>query len=178
LIAGITVPRDRAVILLFLSSGLRLSELHQLNRDSISVEQQTDEGENERVLGTGEVIGKRLKKRRFYIDVDAVDSLADYLATRRDSHPALFLSERKRRMSKRCVEDTLARWCRKLGIPHVHPHQLRHSYATRLANANIDSMVLKTLMGHEDLRTTARYVKLYDHTIARQYYAAMETLRP
>jgi site-specific recombinase XerD len=60
----------------------------------------------------------------------------------------------------------------------MHIHQLRHQYATRLANAQIDSMVLKSLMGHADLKTTSRYFKLYDQTVAREYHAAMEIVKP
>jgi len=59
----------------------------------------------------------------------------------------------------------------------MHIHQLRHQYATRLANAQIDSMVLKSLMGHADLKTTSRYFKLYDQTVAREYHAAMEIVK-
>jgi integrase/recombinase XerC len=178
LLAGITTPRDKVLVSLFLSSGLRLSELHQLNRDSIDVDQQGDEDGESRILGMGEVIGKRSKKRNFYIDGQTVNELIEYLATREDGHPALFVSDRRQRMSKRSIQDTVARWCRRLGIPPVHVHQFRHSFATRLANASIDSLVLKTLMGHADLRTTNRYFKLYEQTVSRQYHAAMERFRP
>jgi site-specific recombinase XerD len=174
LINGIDVMRDKVLISLFLASGLRLSELHQLDRDTIEVEQQIDRDGHQRLIGTGEVLGKRQKRRRFYIDEETVHQLVDYLATRSDELAPLFLSERRQRLSKRAIQDTLARWCRKLQISPLHVHQCRHQYAVRLANAGIDTMVLKTLMGHDDLRTTNRYFKLYDQTVARQYHAAME----
>jgi site-specific recombinase XerD len=81
-------------------------------------------------------------------------------------------------MSKRAIQDSVSNWCRKLGISPIHVHQFRHQYGTRLANAGLDIMVLKTLMGHQDPRTTGRYFEIYDHTLAREYHAAMEIARP
>jgi len=66
------------------------------------------------------------------------------------------------------------RYC---GIPHINVHRLRHTYATNLANANIDSLILKDLMGHRSLSTTARYFKLNDTTVSRGYFSAIEYLR-
>jgi len=80
-------------------------------------------------------------------------------------------------MSARAIQHTLTSWCQKLGLPHIYVHRLRYSYATRLANANISSMVLKDLMGHSSLTTTQRYYKLHDTTLARGYFSAMEFLR-
>jgi site-specific recombinase XerD len=102
--------------------------------------------------------------------------LSKYLLNRVDDNPALFLSERKQRMSVRAIQYTLGAWCRKVGYSHINVHRLRHSYATRLANANIDSMILKDLMGHRSLSTTQGYFKLTDTTLARGYFAAMEYL--
>jgi|ERR1035438_2302861 site-specific recombinase XerD len=92
--------------------------------------------------------------------------------------PALFISERRQRMSKRAIQDSVSNWCRKLGISPIHVHQFRHQYGTRLANAGLDIMVLKTLTGHQDPRTTGRYFEIYDHTLSREYHAAMEIARP
>lgn len=177
LLAGITIMRDRVMISLFLSSGLRLSELHQLNRDSISAEHHVNESGDTHVVGTGEVIGKRSKRRRFYIDEDTINDLVDYLATRDDEEAPLFLSSRGTRISKRSIQDVVKRWCAKLGITDLHVHQFRHQACTRMANAGIDAQILKTVMGHKDLRTTNRYFKLYDSTVARQYHAAMEMVK-
>jgi site-specific recombinase XerD len=177
LLAGIDSIRDRTLFALFVATGLRLSEMWQLNRDSISIEIFTDELGRERRLGTGEVIGKRSKKRRFFFDGPTIDVVAAYLTTRIDANAALFLSERRKRMSRRAMQERLAYWTKKMGLPHAHPHQLRHSYATRLANANIDTNILKDLMGHDDLGTTNRYIHLHDQTLARGYFSAMEFLQ-
>jgi integrase/recombinase XerC len=175
LIDGISSLRDRALVLLALSSGLRNSEIHQLNRDAIDV--RDDGGDDGESGGTGTVKGKGSKKRSFYIDSDALDALCDYLTTRDDNCPALFTSERRQRMAKRTIQERVAHWCKRLGIEHIHPHQFRHCFANRLANASIDSTVLKELMGHDDLRTTNRYYNLEETTKSRQYYAAMERWR-
>jgi site-specific recombinase XerD len=185
LLASITNIRDRALFTLFLATGLRVSEMHQLNRDSIAIEldldeegkERIDEEGKERVTGCGEVVGKGNKRRKFYVDDATVETYAKYLDTRTDHNPALFLSERKQRMSVRAIQYTLGAWCRKIGFSNINVHRLRHTYATRLANANISSMVLKDLMGHSSFTTTQRYFKLTETTLARGYFSAMEYLR-
>lgn len=177
LLGGVTNIRDRVLLSLFVATGLRISEMHQLNRDSISIELDIDDAGNERVLGTGEVVGKGNKRRRFFVDSQTLNLYAEYLAARSDEIPALFLSARKQRLSVRAIENILAAWCRKLNLTPINVHRLRHSYATKLANANISSMVLKDLMGHSSLSTTQRYFKLNETTLARGYFSAMEFLK-
>jgi site-specific recombinase XerD len=176
LLDGITVQRDRILIGLFLATGLRISEMHSLDRDTITfnVEEIND---RERWTGEGEIVGKGSKRRRFYVDEHTLKLYAEYLASRKDDHPALFLSERKQRMSVGAIQYTLRVWCQRLGLPHVNIHRLRHTYATNLANANISSTVLKDLMGHSSISTTSRYFKLSDTTLARAYHSAMEYRR-
>jgi site-specific recombinase XerD len=176
LLASITNVRDLTLFKLFLATGLRVSEMHQLNRTSITIELGLDPKGEECVTGWGEVIGKGNKRRKFYVDETTLVAYAEYLITRTDDNPALFLSERKRRMSVRAIQYTLGAWCRKIGFSNINVHRLRHTYATVLANANISSMVLKDLMGHSSFTTTQRYFKLTDTTLARGYFAAMEYL--
>jgi site-specific recombinase XerD len=176
LLASITNVRDRALFTLFVATGLRVSEMHQLDRDSITIELEVDPKGEEHVTGCGEVIGKGNKRRKFYVDGTTLMTYAEYLDTRSDDNPALFLSERKQRMSVRAIQSTLQGWCKKVGFSHINVHRLRHTYATRLANANISSMVLKDLMGHRSFTTTQRYFKLTDTTLARGYFSAMEYL--
>jgi site-specific recombinase XerD len=174
LITGMTNLRDRTLFTLFLATGLRASELHQLNRNSILIEAEETASGQTRICGSGEVLGKGKKRRRFYVDEDTLHLYARYLETRTDEHPALFISEKNRRLSVRAMQYLLQKWCQKLGAPHINVHRLRHSYATRLANANISSLVLKDLMGHSSFSTTQRYFRLTDTTVARGYFAAME----
>lgn len=174
LLNGITSARDMAIISLFVTSGLRLSELHRLNVDGIEeVSEQLDNGAV-RIWGTGKVIGKGSKERTFFFDDVTVAAIKQYLATRTDQDPALFLSERNQRLSVRAIQEALETWCARLGLKRFHVHQLRHTFATRLANANIEAMVLKDLMGHSRFETTTRYFKLSETTKARQYFAAMQ----
>jgi site-specific recombinase XerD len=98
------------------------------------------------------------------------------MESRSDHDPALFLSERKQRLSRRAIQEVLETWCARLGLKRFHVHQLRHTFATQLANAHIDAMVLKDLMGHERFETTTRYFKLSEETRARQYFGAMANL--
>jgi site-specific recombinase XerD len=178
LLTGMTNLRDRFLFTLFLVTGLRVSELHQLNRNSIEIEEEVNLATGEgRVVGLGEVVGKGNKRRRFYVEEDALCLYAQYLETRTDDEPALFISAQGRRLSVRAVQYLLQKWCQRLGAPHLNVHRFRHSFATRLANANIDSTHLKELMGHTSFTTTNRYFKLTDTTVARGYFAAMEFLR-
>jgi site-specific recombinase XerD len=177
LLNGITCARDTVLIRLFLSTGLRVSELCQLNRDSITITAETSADGREHVIGAGDVVGKGGKPRAFFVDEETLQFYAEYLATRTDSHEALFLSERRQRISVRAVQYTLSTWCKRLGLPHQNPHRLRHSFATRMANANISSLVLQRLLGHSSFSTTANYFELKDSTLARGYFAAAEMLR-
>jgi site-specific recombinase XerC len=178
LLGGITDLRDRTLITFFLASGLRVSEIQQLDRDSITITVETspDTGE-ESICGSGEVVGKGRKRRRFFFDEETALLLSEYIVSRTDELSPLFISERRQRMSVRTIQQRLQYWCQKLGLPHTNVHRLRHSFATRLANANINSLVLKDLMGHQSFSTTQRYFKLTDTTLARGYFSAMEYLK-
>jgi site-specific recombinase XerD len=176
LLASITNVRDLTLFTLFLATGLRISEMHQLDRNSITIELEIDPKGKEHVTGCGEVVGKGNKRRKFYVNEEMLLTYAKYLDTRTDDIPALFLSERQQRMSVRAIQYTLGALCRRIGFSNINVHRLRHTYATRLANANISSMVLKDLMGHKSFSTTQRYFKLTDTTLARGYFSAMEYL--
>ncbi len=176
LLASITNLRDRFLFTLFVATGLRVSEMQQLNRDSIRIELETGPNGVEHVTGSGEVVGKGNKRRTFYVDAQTLMLFAEYCETRTDNNPAMFLSERGQRLSVRAIQYTLGVWCKRIGFSRINVHRLRHTYATRLANANISSMVLKELMGHNSFSTTQRYFKLTDTTLARGYFSAMEYL--
>ncbi|MGB6869900.1 MAG: site-specific integrase, partial [Acidobacteriaceae bacterium] len=122
LLEGVANERDRVLFSLFLATGLRASEMHQLNRNSIRIQCTTVAGE-EQILGVGEVVGKGNKRRTFYVDESTMLACAVYLIRREDQNGALFLSERKQRMSVRAMQYTLDIWCRKLKINHVNVHR-------------------------------------------------------
>ena len=173
LLSGIDDLRDRALFRLFVASGLRVSEMRSLNRDSITIFEDVA-GTNHSIVGVGEVIGKGRKKRRFYVDHETLIAFAKYVTSRKDPSPALFISQRGTRLSVRGIQYRLGYWCRRFGAPHINVHRLRHSFATQLANNDIDPTVLRTLMGHASFTTTMRYFRLSEKTVRRRYFAAMQ----
>lgn len=95
----------------------------------------------------------------------------------KDNISALFLSQRRQRISGRAIQETVDKWCTKLGLEHIHVHQLRHSFATRNVNAGMSSTSLRELMGHANLNTTQRYFRVKPECLAREYFSAMEYLK-
>jgi site-specific recombinase XerD len=176
LVKCITDVRDRAIILLFLYSGLRLSELVQLNKDSITLRKRKANDGSVEFYGSGEVIGKRRKRRQFIVGPTAMQALGAYIAAHRtiDDLKPLFLSSRKTRLSCRAMQQILDKWCRRAGVDHIHVHQLRHCFATRNVNAGMSSTILQQLMGHSNLTTTQRYFHVREERLMREYHAAME----
>ena len=155
--------RDRAIIELLYSGGLRVSELINLNRGSINLERR------EFV-----VRGKGSKDRPIFISEAAADRVAEYLGARSDSLPALFLNNSKntgtvdtsgnhRRLTARSVERIIEKYARMAGITkHVSPHTLRHSFATDLLMNGADLRSVQSLLGHADVSTTQIYTHVTD----------------
>lgn len=109
----------------------------------------------------------------------ALQALGEYIKAHRtkDEIPALFLSERRQRISSRSVQDIVDRWCKRLNVPHIHVHQLRHSFATRNVNAGMSAAVLQELLGHSQLSTSQRYFRVKPDRLAREYFSVMEFVR-
>lgn len=155
--------RDRAIIELLYSGGLRVSELVSLNRDSINLDRR------EFV-----VRGKGSKDRPIFISKSAADRVADYLDARTDSLPALFLNNSNnlqsvdtsgnyRRITTRSVARIVEKYARLAGITkHVSPHTLRHSFATDLLMNGADIRSVQSMLGHADISTTQIYTHVTD----------------
>ena len=155
--------RDRAIIELLYSGGLRVSELANLNRDSINL--------NRREFM---VRGKGSKDRPIFISESAADRVREYLDSREDSLPALFLNNSKnqqsvdtsgnyRRLTPRSIERIVQKYARLAGITkHVSPHTLRHSFATDLLMNGADLRSVQSLLGHADVSTTQIYTHVTD----------------
>ncbi len=155
--------RDRAIIELLYSGGLRVSELVGLNRDSINLERREFM-----------VRGKGSKDRPIFISQSAADRVQDYLDSRTDSLPALFLNNSRnlqavdtsgnyRRMTVRSVERIVEKYARMAGITkHVSPHTLRHSFATDLLMNGADLRSVQSMLGHADISTTQIYTHVTD----------------
>ena len=155
--------RDRAIIELLYSGGLRVSELTGLNRDSINLERREFM-----------VRGKGSKDRPIFISQSAADKVADYLDARTDPLPALFLNNSRhtqmvdtsgdyRRITARSVERIVEKYARMAGITkHVSPHTLRHSFATDLLMNGADLRSVQSMLGHSDISTTQIYTHVTD----------------
>ncbi len=158
--------RDRALLELFYSAGLRLAELAGLDVTGV------DLGE-----GTARVLGKGRRERIVPLGGAARKALGDWLRARAEwadpDEPALFVSARGRRLSRRAIQDRVAHWARRLGLPrNVHPHMLRHSFATHLLESSGDLRAVQELLGHADISTTQIYTHLDFSHLAEVYERA------
>ena len=155
--------RDRAIIELLFSSGLRVSELVNLNRDHINLSRREFM-----------VRGKGQKDRPVFISKSAAEHVSSYLDARTDSLPALFLSYSRRnaapnlsgdyrRLSARSIQRMISQYARLAGITkHVSPHTMRHSFATDLLMNGADLRSVQSLLGHSNISTTQVYTHVTD----------------
>ncbi|ATG75646.1 recombinase XerC [Zobellella denitrificans] len=155
--------RDRAIMELLYSSGLRLDELVGLNLGDVQFA--------ERQL---RVIGKGNKERILPVGRMALDWLEKWLAVRNElagpDEPALFVSQQRRRISHRSVQLRLAKRGQQQALSsHVHPHKLRHSFATHMLESSGDLRAVQELLGHADLATTQIYTHLDFQHLAKAY---------
>nr|WP_314426706.1 tyrosine recombinase XerC [uncultured Erwinia sp.] len=157
--------RDRAMLEVMYGAGLRLSELTGIDLNHLD-------------LASGEVwvIGKGSKERRLPMGKTAVQWLEHWLALRELFSPqdnALFLSKQGKRISARNVQKRFAEWGIKQGLSsHVHPHKLRHSFATHMLESSGDLRAVQELLGHANLATTQIYTHLDFQHLASVYDAA------
>lgn len=158
-IEGENKERDYAIITLFLNCGLRLSELISIDINKISGDLLT-------------VIGKGNKERTVYLNDACLEAVEGYLKVRpadevKDKN-ALFLSERKQRISKRSVQYLVKKY---IGISNLDkekysPHKLRHTAATLMYKyGKVDILSLQQILGHENISTTQIYTHLDDETL-------------
>lgn len=155
--------RDRAIIELLFSGGLRVSEIVKLNRDSINLERREFM-----------IRGKGNKDRPIFISEAAADRVGEYLAARTDSLAPLFLNNSKnqtspdvsgnfRRLTARSIERIVQKYAKLAGITkHVSPHTLRHSFATDLLMNGADLRSVQAMLGHSDISTTQIYTHVTD----------------
>jgi len=165
--------RDRAMFELFYSSGLRLAEVVGLD-----VERSADSrGWLSERDAEVTVIGKGNKTRVVPVGVQALAALARWRVARAAlpcSEPAaLFLSPRGKRVTPSLVYTRLKRWAQKSGVPaKVHPHVLRHSFATHLLQSSQDLRAVQELLGHANISTTQVYTHLDFQQLAKVYDAS------
>jgi integrase/recombinase XerC len=164
--------RDKAIMELFYSSGLRLTELVSLDLSAIDLADRTVR-----------VLGKGAKSRVLPIGRFALDALRKWLTERAAllrerpparGHPgALFVGRSGRRLTVRAVQLRVAMWARRRGLGvHVHPHMFRHSFATHLLESSGNLRGVQELLGHADIGTTQIYTHLDFQHLAKVYEAS------
>jgi integrase/recombinase XerC len=155
--------RDRAMLELFYSSGLRLAELVGLNL-----------GDVDSADRTVRVLGKGSKARVVPVGKQALAALRDWLAVRgelaRSGETAIFVGHRGARVNPRIVQQRVNEWAKRQGTPMgVHPHMLRHSFATHVLESSRDLRAVQEMLGHASLSTTQIYTHLDFQHLATVY---------
>ena len=152
--------RDRAVMELFYSSGLRLSELvniklHEINTDD-NTATITGKGDKTRVVPIGEYAMKALNG--WLIERDKIKNISP-------ENKFVFLSKKGLPLGTRSIQYRLKYWAKKQGIPeNIHPHLLRHSFASHILQSSQDLRAVQELLGHTNISTTQIYTHLdYQH---------------
>lgn len=157
--------RDLAIIALLASSGMRVGELVRLNREDIDFD-------NRECI----VFGKGSKERPVYFDARTKIHLKNYLDSRTDDNPALFVSLLKpyNRLQISGVEIRLRSLGRELGIPKVHPHKFRRTLATRAIDKGMPIEQVQRLLGHTQIDTTMQYAMINQKNVkvSHQKYIA------
>jgi len=156
--------RDQAMLELFYSSGLRLAELAALDTGDVSA-------------ARARVMGKGSKPRQVPVGRRAAEALAEWHKVRGGlagaDEPALFVGRRGARLGHRAIQKRLARLALERGLPeHLHPHRLRHSFASHLLESSQDLRAVQELLGHANLATTQVYTRLDWQHLAASYDAA------
>ena len=161
--------RDRAIVELLFSSGLRVSELVNLNRDHVNTKRREFM-----------VRGKGQKDRPVFVGKSAAEHVDAYLSVRMDNLPPLFLSYSRnnissmtgdyRRLSARSIQRMVSKYARLAGITkHVSPHTMRHSFATDLLMNGADIRSVQTMLGHSSIATTQVYTHVTDQHLREVY---------
>lgn len=164
--------RDRAILELLYSSGLRVGELVGLNSNQIDLD-----------LGIVRVMGKGRKERIVPVGTQAISSLKAYLEERGEilGEGPLFVNSKGERLSARSVGRLVKNYSKRCGIyRRISPHSLRHTFATHLLDAGADLREIQEMLGHASLSTTQRYIHLslgklmevYDRTHPRSFKKA------
>ena len=160
--------RDQAILELFYSSGLRLSEVVNLNIDALDFTE-----------GTVIVTGKGNKTRIVPMGAHAMDAIQIWLKNRADilinkpAEKSVFIGLQGRRVSARNLQYRIKEWSIKQGInSSVHPHMLRHSFATHVLQSSGDLRAVQEMLGHANISTTQVYTHLDFQHLSKTYDAA------
>lgn len=162
--ASWTAHRDAAILELFYSSGIRLSELAALDVEDFDLHQECVR-----------VFGKGSKERVCPVGTPAAEAIHTYRNEARVMEGALFISKLRRRLTTRAISDIFRKYHALSGIPvSVSPHKLRHSFATHLLDHGADLRSVQTLLGHASLSTT----QIYTHVSIERMKQVYEKAHP
>jgi tyrosine recombinase XerC len=160
--------RDGAILELLYAAGLRVSELWQLDLDSLDLD-----GREIRVIGKGS------KERMVLIGVPAAGALKEYISSGRPhfstnmGQKAVFLNKQGKRLTMRGIQKLIKHYSKAAGLEKdVHPHVLRHTFATHMLDGGADLRVVQELLGHADLSTTQIYTHVTKQQARKVYLAA------
>lgn len=160
--AEINRLRNIAIVEVLFATGLRVSELCRLNRNSFS-------------SGQTVVVGKSKSPRPVFISRRAQAAIEKYLEKRTDSNPAMFVSNQNdRRINPGGVRRIFQNACNRSGFSNIHPHTIRHSFATMLLDRGVDLRYIADLLGHESLDTTRIYTHYVNPRLRIIYESAVE----
>jgi integrase/recombinase XerC len=169
--------RDRAIVELLYSSGLRLSELLGIDLNPTETKEYSSAGWVDFEVGEVMVLGKGKKRRTVPVGEAALQALkewlvvrADHALTEKDVVQALFINKQGKRASARTVQQHLAALAVKAGLPtHVHPHMLRHSFASHVLQSSGDLRAVQEMLGHASITSTQIYTALDFQHLAQAY---------
>lgn len=150
--------RDRAIINFLASTGCRISEMTGLDRDAVDLERLECD-----------VHGKGNKERTVYLSEVAAMLLKEYLESRKDEDPALFVNRYGERIKPGGVREMLNRVAEAAGVEHVHPHKFRRTLATELTRHGMPIQEVARILGHDKLDTTMRYVVMNKEDVRASY---------
>lgn len=169
LFSVIKAPRDKALFLLLLRTGMRVGELLDLQVSDIDLDEQKI------LIHTGE---KNSRGRVAYFSDDAKAALTAWISKRNPAKEHLFYSARNPYLTYAAVRNRFNKYLDKLGLTHkgYTIHQLRHTFATELLNAGMRIECLQVLLGHSNLEMTRRYARLKDKSREVEYFRAMSII--
>lgn len=169
LLAVIKKPRDRALILILLRTGMRIGELLNTKVKDIHIKDKTIEIIEAQKNRVGRVV---------YLSDDACGSLKKWLKLKNPQTEYLFYGRGGRHLSYSMARELFYKYLNKAGLSHkgYTLHYLRHTYASELLNAGMRLECLQQLLGHSSIEMTRRYARLTDNTRKEEYYKAMEII--
>lgn len=150
--------RDKAILCFLASTGCRIHEVTQLNRNDVDL-----------INMECKVLGKGNKERRVYIDAVTAMVLSEYLKERKDDDPALFVGRGGKRLESGGIRIMLKKLGKAAGVDHVHPHKFRRTLATNLIKHGMPIQNVASILGHEKLDTTMKYVVMDQTQIKSEY---------